>query len=384
MIYFAIILLISGIIYVSYIEHFRKGLSRIKSDIIISSDNNLSKVAVIVPARNEEKYIAETLNSVLNQNYPQDLLEVIAVDDRSSDSTGSIMDRMARTYPNLSVIHISEVSDNISPKKNAILTAVRSAESDLILTTDGDCVHDCNWVRSMTSLISGVSSSVTGVVAGLTVFEKKYGSDFESFWQNMQNIDYISHSLIAAGSIGNGRAFTANGSNLLVKKSLYLSELNNLKTELASGDDFFMIQSAQESNYKLKFAASRESIVRSVPVGTLKELMDQRSRWASKASYSSDFVLYFAINTFVFYSGLMLSFIFMISGLMRPEIFLAFYLIKFIPETIFLAYGFGKFGLEFKLRYYIPLQLFHIPFNLIAAVKGRYFGFEWKGVKYRL
>jgi poly-beta-1,6-N-acetyl-D-glucosamine synthase len=294
------------------------------------------------------------------------------------------MDRLARLHSNLSVIHISEVSDNISPKKNAILTAVRSTESELILTTDGDCTHDSNWVRAMTALMTDDKNSNVGVVAGLTVFEKKYESDFEAVWQNMQSIDYISHSLIAAGSIGNGRAFTANGSNLLVKKALYQTEVNNLKTELASGDDFFMIQAAHESNYKLKFAVSRESIVKSVPVENLKELVDQRSRWASKASYSSDFVLYFAVNTFVFYSGILISFFLAAAGLMRPEVFIALFLIKFIPETIFLSYGFGKFGIDFKLRYYILLQIFHIPFNLFAAVKGKYFGFEWKGVKYRL
>jgi poly-beta-1,6-N-acetyl-D-glucosamine synthase len=384
MIYFTIIIFISGLIYISYIEHFRRGLTKIKSDLIYNNDSNLQKVAVIIPARNEENNIEATIRSVINQNYPENLLEIIAVDDRSSDSTGNTMDRLARLHSNLSVIHISEVSDNISPKKNAILTAVRSTESELILTTDGDCTHDSNWVRAMTALMTDDKNSNVGVVAGLTVFEKKYESDFEAVWQNMQSIDYISHSLIAAGSIGNGRAFTANGSNLLVKKALYQTEVNNLKTELASGDDFFMIQAAHESNYKLKFAVSRESIVKSVPVENLKELVDQRSRWASKASYSSDFVLYFAVNTFVFYSGILISFFLAAAGLMRPEVFIALFLIKFIPETIFLSYGFGKFGIDFKLRYYILLQIFHIPFNLFAAVKGKYFGFEWKGVKYRL
>jgi hypothetical protein len=72
-----------------------------------------------------------------------------------------------------------------------------------------------------------------------------------------------------------------------------------------------------------------------------------------------------------------------LSGALPVWVFITLFLMKFIPETVFLIYGFGKFGLDFKFRYYLPLQLFHIPFNLLAAVKGKYIGFEWKGTKYR-
>lgn len=383
MTYFIVIIFISGLLYVMYIENFRAGLSRIKNDSFNGKNDELPKVTVIIPARNEEKYISATMNSVLNQNYPENLLDVIAVNDRSSDSTASLMDGLAKLNKNLTVIHIAEVSKSISPKKNAILTAVRSTDNEIIITTDGDCLHDKNWVRSMISPLQNEKNENVGIVAGLTVFDKPHKDIFEESWQNMQGIDYISHSLIAAGSIGNGRAFTANGSNLLIKKSLYQKEVNNLKSELASGDDFFVIQAAQESNYKLRFVCNRESIVRSYPVETLKDLIDQRSRWASKASYASDFVLYFALNTFVFYSGIMIIFFLALADKVPLWVFTALFLMKILPETIFLAYGFGKFGLDLKLRYYIPLQLFHIPFNLFAAVKGKYFGFEWKGVKYR-
>jgi len=383
MIYFITIISISGLLYIMYIENFRSGLARIKNDLFNIKNDDLPKVTVIIPARNEEKFIAATINSVLNQNYPETLLDIIAVDDRSTDTTPVIMDNLARLNKNLSVIHINEVSKNISPKKNAILTAVRSTENEIIITTDGDCLHDRNWVRSMISPLQNDKNENVGIVAGLTVFDKPDMDLFEEIWQNMQFIDYISHSLIAAGSIGNGRAFTANGSNLLITKSLYQKEENSLRSELASGDDFFIIQAAQESNYRLRFVCNRESIVKSYPADSLKGLIDQRSRWASKASYASDFVLYFALNTFVFYAGILTAVFLTSFGKISPWILLVLFMIKLIPETLFLVYGFGKFGLDFKLRYYLPLQLFHIPFNLFAAIKGKYFGFEWKGVKYR-
>ncbi len=383
MIYFISIIFITGLIYLSYVENFRKGLGRIRNVLPDVNNKDLPKVTVIIPARNEENVISTTMNSVLNQNYPENLFDVIAVDDRSTDGTGEIMDSTARIHRNLSVIHIKEVSNRISPKKNAILTAVRSTENEVIITTDGDCVHHVNWIRSLVAPLSGPKSENVGIVAGLSVFDKEYTGLFETTWQNMQSIDYISHSLIGAGSIGNGRAFTANGSNFLAKKALYMKEENSFKGELASGDDFFMVQAARESNYRLRFVCNRESIVRTLPAETIKGLVEQRARWASKATYASDFVLYFGIITFVFYTGLLAAFILMLTGRISGMLFTAMFLIKFVPETIFLAYGFGKFGLDFKLRYYLPLQLLHIPFNLFIVFKSKFSGFEWKGTKYR-
>lgn len=383
MIYFTVIVLISGFIYISYVENFRSGLVRLKNRMPELKNENLPKVTVIIPARNEEKYISDTLNSVMNQNYPKSLFDVIAVDDRSTDGTGNIMESKAGIYSNLSVIRIKEVSKNISPKKNAILTAVRSTDSEIIITTDGDCIHDPNWIRSLVAPVMGNKNENVGIVAGLSVFEKEYTGVFEEIWQNMQNIDYISHSLIAAGSIGNSRAFTANGSNFLAKRALYEKEGNSFKGELASGDDFFMIQAARESDYRLRFVFNRESIVRTRPVDDLKGLVEQRARWASKATYSSDFVLYFGINTFVFYTGLLTAFIMTLSGFYSVKIFIILFLMKFVPETLLLAYGFGKFGLDLKLRYYIPLQIFHVPFNIFVILKSKFTGFEWKGTKYR-
>ncbi|MBN2858263.1 MAG: glycosyltransferase, partial [Candidatus Delongbacteria bacterium] len=205
MVYFIVIIFISGLVYISYIENFRSGLKRLRNDLPDTGRKELPELTVIIPARNEEKNISATVNSVLNQNYPQKLFKVIAVNDRSTDSTGEILDRLSGINSNLTSIHIKEVSNNISPKKNAILAAVRMSGSDIIVTTDADCVHDKNWLRSMVNPLTAAGSSDVGIVAGLTVFSKKYNSPIEAFWQKMQNIDYISHSLIAAGSIGNGR-----------------------------------------------------------------------------------------------------------------------------------------------------------------------------------
>ncbi|MBE5827362.1 MAG: glycosyltransferase family 2 protein [Butyrivibrio sp.] len=63
------------------------------------------KITVIIPAYNTEKLVKKCVASVLDQDYPKDLLEVIVVDDGSTDGTPGILDEMAGQYSNLKVIH---------------------------------------------------------------------------------------------------------------------------------------------------------------------------------------------------------------------------------------------------------------------------------------
>src|SRR3970040_1116671 len=64
------------------------------------------KVSIIIPARNEERNIQKALRSVLSQDYEN--AEVIVINDRSTDQTAAILDRMARTHPGLRGVHMTE------------------------------------------------------------------------------------------------------------------------------------------------------------------------------------------------------------------------------------------------------------------------------------
>jgi glycosyltransferase involved in cell wall biosynthesis len=89
---------------------------------------NRPSIAVIVPACNEEKNIGACLNSLLEQDYTD--LRIIAVNDRSSDSTGAIMDVLAANHPDkLTVLHITELPTSWLGKTHAMAYAARHAIS---------------------------------------------------------------------------------------------------------------------------------------------------------------------------------------------------------------------------------------------------------------
>jgi len=97
------------------------------------------RVSIVVPARNEEAHIAPALSTLLKLDY--DNYEVIAVNDRSTDRTGEVMNQIALTpeaRERLKIIHITELPSGWLGKAHAMWTAANQANGDWLLFTDAD------------------------------------------------------------------------------------------------------------------------------------------------------------------------------------------------------------------------------------------------------
>jgi glycosyltransferase involved in cell wall biosynthesis len=114
-------------------------ISRPEWDRRPATPNGEPRVSIIVPARNEEEHVRETLEHLLALDYCN--YEIIAVNDRSTDGTGQIMDEVAAGSQSpglLRVIHISELPSGWLGKTHAMWTAGQQASGDWLLFTDAD------------------------------------------------------------------------------------------------------------------------------------------------------------------------------------------------------------------------------------------------------
>ena len=107
-------------------------------------------ITVIVPARNEAADIAATLHSLLAQDYPN--LHIIAVDDRSTDRTGDLIDTIAAQHPDklpdkLRALHVTELPPGWLGKTHAMALAARQAPTDYLLFTDADVLFRSDAIR---------------------------------------------------------------------------------------------------------------------------------------------------------------------------------------------------------------------------------------------
>lgn len=113
-----------------------------------SSNGNISRVSIIVPACNEEETIEQGLTQLLNLDYEN--YEVIAVNDRSTDRTAEIIDRVAksdRAHGRLSVVHVTELPSGWLGKTHAMWTASEQATGDWLLFTDADVLFKPDALR---------------------------------------------------------------------------------------------------------------------------------------------------------------------------------------------------------------------------------------------
>jgi cellulose synthase/poly-beta-1,6-N-acetylglucosamine synthase-like glycosyltransferase len=113
--------------------------------------DDMPSVSIVIAARNEERAIEHALRSVLGQE--GDRVEVIVIDDRSDDSTGAILDRMAAAAPRLRVVHVTELPPGWLGKNHALWMGAAAATGELLLFTDADVVMAPDTLRRATAYL---------------------------------------------------------------------------------------------------------------------------------------------------------------------------------------------------------------------------------------
>src|SRR3954454_828187 len=121
------------------IENYRRWFLRVKPFKPSTTLSPSTFFTVIIPARNEEDQIGRCVESVLSQNYPLHLFEVIVADDFSTDNTAGVIRSLQPEFPNLHLLQLQKLLNQKqlnSYKKKAIELAIESAKGDWIVTTD--------------------------------------------------------------------------------------------------------------------------------------------------------------------------------------------------------------------------------------------------------
>ena len=101
-------------------------------------------VSIVIAARNEERNIEHALASVLGQRHEP--LEVVVVDDRSTDATGAILERMAAEHRRLRVVHVADLPRGWLGKNHALEVGAAEAKGEYLLFTDADVVMEPDTV----------------------------------------------------------------------------------------------------------------------------------------------------------------------------------------------------------------------------------------------
>lgn len=235
-------------------------------------------ISVIIPFRNESESILNCLRSLEAQNYPEDKFELIFVDDNSTDDSVEII-LSNKINNNIKVVTSDRSENNYGHKKRAIQKGINTSHGDIIVTTDADCIHNANWLKSIISYFDKDTAFVSAPVEFI---------ETGTFFGEIQKLEFAGLVILGGGLIGIGKPIICNAANLAFRKSVFYEvDGYNDNFNVSSGDDEFLMRKIDAlKKYKLKFCIDQDSIVRTKPNKTISEFFQQRQRWASKGLFN--------------------------------------------------------------------------------------------------
>ncbi len=358
-----IIIIFSSYIYIIY--SFYKGLKK-ATPFNSNQDCVYSHLSCIIPFRNEQDNLPQVISSLACQNLNSDYYEVILIDDFSTDNSYTKALQLVKKYHNFRLI-----KNQLPGKKNAIKLGVENALNPFIVTTDADCIHPSKWLHTISKYISIHQPDL--IIAPIVL------SPVKSFFDHFQHLDFLSLVASGAGACEVSKPIMCNGANLIYSKELYQNGMAKVLNQYSSGDDIFLLQYAKSIKAKITFLLNHNAIVKTKPVKTLKDFIQQRVRWASKSKgYSDNYTLYVAWNVFFIN---VLSTIYPLTYFMGSSFFYFFSIAIFSKVFIdfrLLRLGSNLFKTPFNVRAFFLVQIIY-PFYIAFIVFYAFIGsVQWK------
>lgn len=222
------------------------------------------KVSFVVPCHNESESVSETLENLLQHNYPN--FEVIAINDGSIDDTGALLDEMMAQHRKLRVVHLATNQG----KAVGLRMAAMLADSEYLICIDGDALLDKDAARWMVRHFQ--SSSRVGAVTGnprirtrSTLLGRIQVGEFSSII-----------GLIKRAQRTYGRLFTVSGVVAAFSKTA-LSDVGFWSTDMLT-EDIDVSWKLQLAHWDVRFEPAAVCWI--LMPETFKGLWRQRLRWA--------------------------------------------------------------------------------------------------------
>lgn len=259
-------------------------------------------VSIIVPARNEELNIVRCIESLAALNYPTERFEVIVVNDRSTDATGTVLLLQQQRFPNLRVLHIeNEGEKNLRGKAGALDKGIAIARGEILLMTDADCVAHPQWLLCHAQEYANPS---TAMVCAYTLI------DGERIFDKIQAVEWNSTHTMASAGVYFKQYLGCFGNNLSIRKSIYEEIGGYSSIPFSVTEDLALLQTVGHSGYGVRYLCSPESSVHTQPCHTFGEYLRQHKRWAHGATGLGWQATVFVLSSAALWTGLASALIF--------------------------------------------------------------------------
>lgn len=339
-----------------------------KIEFNCSSQENVF-VTVIIPVRNEQHTIVQMIKSVLANDYPDKKIQLIVVNDHSTDNTVQVLSKWVQKG-----IQVLDLPPGQEGKKAAIAYGVSKSNGQIVICTDGDSIVSPGWIAAHVSALEQGSQLSFGPV---TYLEPKG-------WVALLNMELSALIVVGAATNHMGKPSLINGCNYSFKKETFLNVNGfNGSESIPSGDDEFLLRKVHARGFKVMFLKDNSALVQTTAPEGVKAFLNQRKRWASKYRYHQDRMSQtLPVLVFTFYLFLLISLGFTFHE--YPMIALSMFMVKSVADYIFIYRYLSFFREKIPLIAFLLMQIIY-PFYVIFFGLASNFGqFAWKGRKHRI
>jgi len=343
-------------LYVGLLLLFWVGIKRTAS----ATSPGLPSVTVVVPAHNEAGNIPACLDALAAQDYPLDSLEVVLVDDRSTDGTAEVARSWVDRLPGLRIL-TTETQRLSCPKKNALEHGIRGSRGDLILTTDADCLPPPTWISATVRCFGADVGMVIGHAPLLSAGGPLAG---------VLSLQSLVVSALAAGSAGVGLPLTCSGRNLAYRRQTF-DEVGGFEPigHIRGGDDVLLMRRVStRTNWRVRFNPEPTGGVPSVPHSD--SVFRRQIRYQSKAPYCGIPILILAVAIYIFHAVLALGPAVCWADRAFCLPFGLALLAKLCADRVCLNEAARRFAAPYRLSAFLLMELVSVPYILVFCALG--------------
>lgn len=330
-----------------------------KNEIIRSTDQYTKDfISIIIPVRNESAGIELLLKDISELNYPAKDYEIIIADDNSKDDSIKLAGSFSQAIPNMSIIQ-----NEGRGKKKAIYTALKKARGELIISIDGDCRIQNDWLSEISRFNSlHKPDMIIGAVDYIPA---------RSFISKFVQLDFLCLQATTEAFARWGQAVLCNGANLAFRKPDPAIYLKMVKPDIPSGDDVFLLESFRKEKKNIYWNGGAKAVINTRGPETLAELFAQRVRWSSKSlNYTNPNAILLSITVLITNLLIITSLALGLYDVKFLILGVLFYLWKAIPDFLIIksmTMSRKKTGL---LAWFIPSAIIYPFYVLLIAATG--------------
>ena len=225
----------------------------------------IPELSILITAHNEAEVIEATLESIRNQDFPMERVEVLLVDDRSTDGTGEAA--LALGLAGLRVIRVDDLPEGLTARQAALDLGLREARGEIVLLTDAGAQLPRDWVREM----SGHLSYRDGAVIGPVIHAGR-----PRLLARFQTLDSLVLFTIYRWAARHGRLAGLSGANTALRREAYLATGGFPSIGFAASEELALGGALARGGWTLRYLT--RPTVRNPSCSSLKALVGQARR----------------------------------------------------------------------------------------------------------